>query len=487
MKLRPRRRVVAAAATAAATLVFGSLLGPSAQAKRMPPPEVVETPSYAEVVAQVAQMIYDDDAQQLAADQGLGIVNVMWEDTGRWEGSSVGPNISDVTIEVEADPRTHHRYLMPVIRYDNFTDKTGDVKLDKLFLPVGNEDGGKLTVISLKDFLAKPGKYMSLPDKGTIKGGTLLAERDSHVLVSAQHAFLPVPKDGKAQFWPVIFNYQSYQDNPAVLTLVITRQGTSMTIVDNTRDTLADGGTWGQRLFFNHDGQKAGFTAERLKDVKKKGRTSNGEDASTLGEDANLLMIVQVPLKQDAPPRMAYDEWEDGGDMIAPSAEGAGSGYGSSGGAPAPAAKSSARRDRGGSDVDVAVLGHGDDDGPYTELGGLTIERDPRFPIRVTVQFYQATSNGVVARTDVDRMAGQITAVYDKADYVGSLVVPGPGDKRRTTRWTGASAAPDDQGWYHFPGLEARYRRYGWYWLPELHPYPAAGDDDHGPKVGIAE
>ena len=28
------------------------------------------------------------------------LLNVLWEDTGRWEGSAVGPNISDVTIEV---------------------------------------------------------------------------------------------------------------------------------------------------------------------------------------------------------------------------------------------------------------------------------------------------------------------------------------------------------------------------------------------------
>jgi hypothetical protein len=34
---------------------------------------------------------------------GLQLLNVLWEDTGRWEGSSVGPNISDVTIEVQMD------------------------------------------------------------------------------------------------------------------------------------------------------------------------------------------------------------------------------------------------------------------------------------------------------------------------------------------------------------------------------------------------
>ena len=65
---------------------------------------------------------------------------------------------------------------------------------------------------------------------------TLLAP--GAALVSAQATFLPVPREGQATFWPVIFNYQSSRKNPAVLTLLVTRQGTSMTVVDNVRDTL---------------------------------------------------------------------------------------------------------------------------------------------------------------------------------------------------------------------------------------------------------
>ena len=441
-------------------------------ARRIRPPD--PKPTYAEIVQSVAGMVYDQDAQGLVADKGLQVLNVMWEDTGRWEGSSVGPNISDVTIEVEADPETHARYLMPVIRYDNFTDKTGDVKIDKIFIPVGNEDGtSKLKTISLEDFLRDPAEHMSLPKDGKIKGGTLLAERDSHALVSAQHAFLPVPKDGKATFWPVIFNYQSYAENPAVLTILVTRQGTSMTIVDNERDTLADGGSWGQRLYFNADGKKAPLIAERLKDVKAKGKTANGEDASSLGEDANLLMIIPVPLKQKERPQMVYEDYDGAGYGAGIAADEAPS---------APPMESKKRSSRGReSDVDVAVLGHGEAEGPFAELAGLTIERDDRFPVRVTVQFYQATSNGVVSKADIDRMAEQIARVYDKADYVGSLVVPNPADKKRPTRWTGAGPKPDAAGWWHFPGLVARYQKYGWYWLPEVKPV-ARPDETFGIK-----
>ena len=94
------------------------------------------------------------------------------------------------------------------------------------------------------------------------------------------------------------------------------------------------------------------------------------------------------------------------------------------------------------SDVEAAVIGHGPVEGPFTEIDGLDIERDPRFPIRVTVQFYKATSNGVVSEQDVAEIAGQIEKVYANADYVGSLVVDGPSD--RPTEYDGPKQQPAD-------------------------------------------
>ncbi|MEZ4404597.1 MAG: hypothetical protein R3B06_31545 [Kofleriaceae bacterium] len=436
-----------AAALAAATALAGAAVSTAAP---RPPLTTERAPAFADTVAAVADMVDDEGMTELVNRAHLDLVNVMWEDTGRWEGSSVGPNISDVTIEVEAAPGQTR--LMPVIRNANFADKTADVKLDRIFVPVGNQAGGKLTTISLAELLRRPGRYLSQAKAGTIKGGTLLAKRDSHALVSAQHAFLPVPASGQVNFWPVIFNYQSYEDNPAVLTILVTRQGTSMTIVDNTRDTTA-GGSWGQRLYFNQDGQKAPLLAERLKDVQAKGTTANGEAAASLGEDANLLMLIQVPLKQKARPRLevADDEGEYAdGAMPAPPPKSA------SASAPMAmqggASVGSARTRR--ADVDTAVLGHGETTGPFTELDGQTIERDPRFPVRVTVQFYQATATGVVAAPDIERMAAQIGRVYAKGDYVGSLVVPGPKDRARPTNYGGDGAA-------HFGGLDAWWARFG--------------------------
>ncbi len=397
---------------------------------------------YRETIDRVANMVGDGEAQSLASRYGMQVLNVMWEDTGRFQGSSVGPNISDVTIEVaEGNGDDRKLALMPVVRFPNFSDKTADVRLDRFYLRVGNEREGQAEqVITLKEFLDNPTRYLSFPGSGHIKGRTLLAARDTHALVSAQAAFLPVPQGGKATFYPVIFNYQSTRGNPAVLTILVTRQGTSATIIDNARDTSS--GSWGQRLFFNAEGKRAPLTAERLSDVQQRGQTSNGEAASSLGEDANLLMLIQVPLIYRQPPRrsMMYE-----GAALAPSAA-----------APMMEKKSAAR-----DDMEVAVLGHGALEGPYTELDGLTIERDPRFPVRVTVQFYQATSSANISAASMQKLAQQISKVYDKGDYIGSLVVQGPYDGQRPTNWTGTSGAPNNLSWWDFPGLVERWRTGG--------------------------
>ncbi len=431
--------------TVLASVLSISLLSPAlAQSQR----------SYERTVQKVANMVDDERAYTMASTYKLNLLNVLWEDTGRWLGSSVGPNISDVTIEVEGyrNGKAHRTYLMPVMRHDNFTDKTADIKIDKILVPVGNQTvNGTLKLVTLKELLDNPEQYMSTRDKGKIKNATLLAKRDSHVLVSAQHAFLPVPKEGKATFWPVIFNYQSTKKNPAVLTILVTRQGTSMTIIDNTRDTVTGGDSWGQRLYFNQAGKKAPLIAERLTDVKQKGTTANGEDAQSLGADANVLMLIQVPLKYREPPRPKYNAPMK---MALDSAEGAGGGYA------APSASSGSSRGRERSDVDTAVLGHGPTEGPFTELDGLTIQRDTRFPVRVTLQFYQATSNGVISKDNVKAMATQIKKVYGKGDYVGSLVVPTELDRTRPTNWAGVSIAPTDV-WNYLPGLIDRIGTYG--------------------------
>ena len=375
---------------------------------------------YAQVIEKVAAMVGDATVARGAQRRGLSVMNVTWEDTGRAQGSSLGPNISDLTLQVRrrAASGDWSESLMPVIRFPNFTDRTGDVRADKFLVRVGNERQDRLTTVPLTDVLRNIRSYVSEPASLGVSGN-LLAARDTHFLVSAQAVFLPIPRAGKAEFNPVVFNYQSAPGSPAVLTLLVTREGTSVRVIENRPEDQTS--HWGQELYFNNKGQKTAFTAERRSDVQARIQAQGGPkteaDRSALARGADVLFLVQVPLVHQN--RGAL------GGAVPPTAMAE-----SAAAPPAPAQQAPAAR----SDVEQAVLGHGPNLGPYREGHGLTLVRDAQFPIRITVQFYKATSNGVVSEADLDGIARSIGGVLEHADYVGSLVVPA-GDPRRPTAW----------------------------------------------------
>jgi hypothetical protein len=347
------------------------------------------------------QMVWQQDAQSLAQQNGLSLVNVTWEDTGRSKGSVWGPNISDMTIGVRDASGALHP--MPVFRFDNYTDTTADLVPDDLFLSVGNERGRSLRPITLTSLLRNVRGYMHDPSSWAGTRRSLLADRDDHVLVSAQACFLPIRRAGEATFTPVIYNYQSSPNNPGVAVIVATREGTSVQLVDNDQGYLSD------VLFFNENGERAPFTGVRKSDFDASRHSSGAVSAGT--EDGlNVVLLIQVPLKQKEVARGWFDGLAD--EMQA-----------------APSA-SMAKESSG---VEDAVIGHGPVEGPFEEFQGLAVERDPRFPVRVTVQFYKATDDGRVTDADVRELKKQIDRVYASGDYVGSLVTDGY--TGRPTEW----------------------------------------------------
>lgn len=415
------------AASLLGVLTFVGSVGPAAGAQMFDERDL--DADYVAAIDRVSAMVHDPDVWDLAQRYGLDAVNVAWEDTGRYDNSSVGPNISDVTIQVPrpiAGTDEHSLALMPVLRYPNFSDKTADIAIDKFIVPVGNESGDGLSKVTLEEYLGNIDNYLSRPGR-TGAGLSLLAERDTHVLVSAQAAFLPVPQQGIAEFNPVIFNYQSYAGNPAVLTIVVTREGTSATVIDNERDGFSAGYSWGQRLFFNEGGERASLTGQRAGDVNEvvvidaeaefSQRASQGASVERRNDGDNLVLIIQVPLKHEALEFFGFED--DSGDCLGCAAEAA-------------------------SDIQNAVIGHGAVEGPFTELAGLEIERDPDFPVRVTVQFYKATATGEVGADDMADIAADIDRVYEQGDYVGSLVTDGLSG--RPTEYDGDHTQP--RGWW---------------------------------------
>lgn len=375
-------------------------------------------------------MVRDPAVLRLARGHGLHVVNVMWEDCARYLGSSVGPNISDLSLQVQhARPGDDRRAatLLPVLRPPNFRDRTGDIALDRLFVLAGNHVGAPLELVSLRDLLGDLRRVLSCPTSWAGDDRSLLAPDEMPALVSAQACFLPVPRGGVATFNPVLFNYQSRPGDPAVLCVLATPEGVSVTVVDNARDPFAPGQTWGQRLYFNDRGQRASLTGRRRSEVASAPADPAREPPSAGAVDlggVNVALLVQVPLRQRA---RAVDLVSFGAmDLM--------------------------EMERGisaGPDLEDAVLGHGELEGPFREIDGLPIARDPRFPVRVTVQFYKATSTGEVSRREMRELAETIAGVYDDAEATGSLVLDGP---RLHQPGVGASEPPAwwDDFWDRF-------------------------------------
>lgn len=382
---------------------------------------------HARVIAQTAKMVQDTALQRRVAGHGLRVVNVMWEDTARYAGSSVGPNISDLTLQIQhggGGAGQRGVTLLPVIRAPNFSDRTGDVALERLFLLAGNHAGAPLELVSLREVLGDLRRFLSEPASWKGEGTSLLAEGETHALVSPQTCFLPVPRGGVATFNPVLFNYPSRPDDPAVLAILATPEGTSVTVVDNGRDAFAPGQSWGQRLFFNDHGQRASLTGRRLSVVVasaagEPGPSPRGPAVGDAG-GVNVVLLIQVPLRQRARPP----------------------GYASFGTMDFMAQE----QERGISlppDLEDAVIGHGELEGPFTEVAGMPIARDPRYPVRVTVQFYKATSTGEVDDAALAQIAALQEQVYRDADFTGSLVLD---DVRRPTQRDAPAFEPP--GWW---------------------------------------
>lgn len=376
---------------------------------------------YKDAVKVAQEMASSPEAEKVVKRQGLEIMNVTWEDTGRSKCSSWGPNISDASIQVQVgnddaraedkDPKKYRRALMPIVRKSNFQDETFDVPMNQIKLVVGNQKkGAKLETVSLTDYLHHIDQYLTGGGKdkaGKKQVQSLLATRDSHVLVSAQMAYLPIAKGGKAIFNPTIFNYQSCKKNPAILAIVATRAGTSATVVDNNRDKTMNSSdaTYGQSLFINQDGTRYDLRGDRASEAPNAGAAPvEGAGAAVPGAaqgKGNMVMMIQVPLKQKEKCRGRF-----GGGLEAAFPQGA--------------ARSMMPKRAENEDANISA---GNAQGPFTEIDdGVTIERDPEFPVRVTVQFYRATETGEATDAEVLAFRKQLDEIKGKADYVGSLV-----------------------------------------------------------------
>jgi hypothetical protein len=338
------------------------------------------------LVDQLAQLSSDQDVQRRLGRLGLQAQTVQWEDVGRSKGSVWGPNISDMTLSC-------HGQDMPAIRHPNFEDTTVDVSCDKFSVVVGNEHRDRpLRRITLQEYLRDIGMYTGSP-----KLGSMYRPRDASLVVSGQSCILPL-HNGKVSFHPNLYNYQSIDGDPALLTILATQQGTSCQVIGSGKTPL----------YFNDHGNAVEMVAKRLADDRaEKGLPTTGPMTQE-EQERNVMYIFSVPLKIKERPRANYES------MVSFSAVPKSAvGYQN--------ARKSRSKTRG---YDHAVLEKGTEImGPYKGTRDLTLERDDRFPIRCTVQTYAVTDRPSPPDDVLQLFADQIKRLHKQGLNEGSLVL----------------------------------------------------------------
>lgn len=328
----------------------------------------------------------------LLESYGYKIQNVSWEDTARTKNSCWGPNISDMTLKLKTGER------MPMIRKPNFMDITYDVDISKFKLPLHNIGNNKF--VSLKEYLKDINKYVDNPNVSS-----MLLDRDEKILTQVQTCVLQhKPDEKQVEFTVNLFNYQTRKENPKVLVILVSKNGTSTQVLTNERD-----------LYFNDNGNAHYFKAERLGDIRlKQGKSgdtvSNYKDMTDEEKLDNCLMVIQIPLKNNpdyipkSMPRgiakfcSSYSEEDDSEESYSPS-----------------------RGMRLG--MDMGVLSKGSKNGKYVGTGKTKLERDDNYPIRCTYQYYRLTDEENLTEDLVKNIVEQLNNINNIATNSGSLVM----------------------------------------------------------------
>ena len=359
------------------------------------------------MLSAIADLAYDDKLVTMAQSYGIDIMDVAWEDCARTKGSCFGPSISDMTLNVDGTN-------MPLMRRPNFADVTSDQDINKFNVVVGNESGHPKTQITFKEYLESVAKYT-----GNSKLKSMYLPRDEKILTSTQACILPL-SDGEVKFNVKLYNYQSY-DEPAVLILICSSEGTSAQIVKGHECTL----------YFNKVGQNANYIAERLSDDRKRRGVSVEGEMTNVEKQRNALLIFQIPLVQKEPFKRQYQY----GNVMLCSAnidqicmdqicmdQSCMESCSTSTYASLSRRSGTAVKARG---LENAVIKTSEGFGKFIGTEDRELVRDYKNPIRCTIQYYKVTDRTEISEQMIKEIAGQINEEYNSVSDSerGSLVL----------------------------------------------------------------
>jgi hypothetical protein len=317
--------------------------------------------------------------------RGMSIVTTSWDDVQRFNTSCWGSNISDCSLA------TMCGNTLPIVKLrDNFEDQVSIMPSGKIYMIVGNAVcGGDLKTISLKTYLNNVGK--SEPSLENPDMSLYCRDLDDAVAIRYQTVLVP---GNAAELQPVVYNYQTTEDNPKNLIALSCHLGTTAHLNKPGKQLLA--------LRTVRDKKVVNTTIKVQRDTddgKLPKKTVLG--TKHMGTVRNTIMFIQIPLVQ------RNDEFGSFGS------------FASNLSFDAPVYRS----------MSPAYVDHGKTLGAFSGHGMSTsdIERDTYQPITITVTTYVST-NGEITDLDVDKVYRELTEKHQCGDWVGSIVTQTPNE-----------------------------------------------------------
>jgi len=368
---------------------------------------------------------------------------VSWDDSSRFQiGSSpfglsaFGSNITDTVLKERNNTKLF------TLRSDNWNEKLGRVSSNSVALVATVPGSTDLAPVTLRDFLKKCGNYASYTGLKTDKDLSS-DDLDLECSIRFQTTFLPVQSGtpGSLEFTPESFNYQTYRSgDPKNLLLLCTTQGVA----------LQQDGPGSQRLFHHKVHPVTGVVSRHWLEAERTRHQVGGSQVETeqekqdaisrhkataavigtraMGTRFNVLMTIQVPLKQEKPPSMMPGGvFGAGGVPLGCSFSGGGfSGCAGTFGisnAPEEFKNSVSARatnpdmKTGTSNAARVSVGTQED-----QWGGLVVKDPTRHPsqhITITVVMYNTVINGVPSEADVIKAIDDMEQLYKSCSITG--------------------------------------------------------------------
>jgi hypothetical protein len=268
-------------------------------------------------MATVHKIITQINSSLVETHPGYSCKTVSWEDASRGTVggglSCLGPNITDVRLFAKDGTQLF------TVRSDNWNEKIGKVSADEVCV-IANSPDGSLVPITLANWLKNAGVYGAYAG---VKDGTNLYDPvlDKEISIRFQTTFLPVPdaKYGNVEFAVENYNYQTLDaKNPRNMLLLCTTQGCAfqqdapgaVKLFHHSYDEN-EGKT--HRYWFECERTKHQVggaqveTAEEKADALARGKaTSSVIGTRAMGTRFNVLMSIQIPIKQVQQRQMSF-------------------------------------------------------------------------------------------------------------------------------------------------------------------------------------